>query len=441
MVTKLLGSWGNYPYFPQSPQTLYWQQEVQPLLRACATNGQTTLAFGKGRSYGDVCLAASDDVLHTTGLDRWIAVDWQQGILVAEAGITLADVIALAVPHGWFLPVTPGTQWVTLGGALANDVHGKNHHQQGTFGCHVRRFALQRSDQDDAIICSHDTHPELFAATIGGLGLTGIITWVELQLSPVQSAWIDMRQIQFGGLEEFFAVCAEWDAQSTYSVAWVDCTAQGADLGRGVYFCGNHATSGGYTVPARHHYTVPFTLPLSPLTSTVLKIFNACYYRRHPTRLTPQRIDLQRFFYPLDRIGAWNRLYGRRGFQQYQCVIPEHNAQAASQELLRVIARSGRGSFLAVLKRFGARRSPGLLSFPLPGVSLALDFAESGTENARLFAELDAILRAAGGRLYPAKDAQMSAADFQRAYPTWETLERLRDPVLLSRFWQRVTRL
>jgi FAD/FMN-containing dehydrogenase len=398
---------------------------------------QTSLPYGNGRSYGDSCLAASDQVLHMRSLDRFIRADWSAGKIRVEAGVTLAEILAAAIPHGWFLPVTPGTQFATVGGAIANDVHGKNHHLRGTFGNHVLRFGLLRHGET-ALICSATENTKLFAASIGGLGLTGVINWADLQLMPVRSSQIDSTVVRFANLAEFFSLSAELDHQHEYSVAWVDCLAKGADTGRGVFIVGDHARYGSLEVERGSRLKMPLTPPVSLINNLSLRAFNSLYWRAHPGQRTAKRSAYEPFFYPLDRILHWNRIYGRNGFQQYQCVIPDANAQAAMGELLSAIADSGQGSFLAVLKRCGDIASPGLLSFPMPGTSLALDFPNSGDLQHVLFPRLDAIVRTAGGRLYPAKDAHMSGSDFRQAYPAWERLEALRDPSLMSRFWKRV---
>jgi FAD/FMN-containing dehydrogenase len=433
-----LGSWGNYPGPLQEGHDCYWQSELAPLLHGVAAAHGSTLAHGNGRSYGDSCLAVSDHVLSMRGLDRFIQADWQSGVIMAEAGVTLEAVLALGIPRGWFLPVTPGTKFVTLGGAVANDVHGKNHHVQGTFGRHVRRFGLLRSEQGE-LVCSPHENPELFAATIGGLGLTGIITWVELALRPIRSSRINTVTERFGSLADFFALSAELDARHEYTVSWVDCLAGGAAAGRGVFMAGDHAEAGGLAVDRRRKLSVPLTPPVSAINGLSLRLFNNSYYRLHRDGRQQGQVNYDPFFYPLDRILRWNRIYGPRGFQQYQCVMPSAQAQPAMQELLQAIARLGQGSFLAVLKCCGDLASPGLMSFPLPGVSLALDFPQQSKLGTTLFPVLDSIVREAGGRLYPAKDAHMSGADFRRAYPGWQQLEALRDPLLCSRFWKRVT--
>jgi FAD/FMN-containing dehydrogenase len=268
--------------------------------------------------------------------------------------------------------------------------------------------------------------------------LTGVIIWAEIQLMPIHSSQIDSTAVRFGNLKEFFSLSAELDHLHEYSVAWIDCLAKGSQTGRGVFIVGDHARYGAQGVDARTKRSVPLTPPISLINPLSLKIFNEIYWRVHPAERKKARTSYEPFFYPLDRIRHWNRIYGRKGFQQYQCVIPDVAAEPAMHELLRAIAEARQGSFLAVLKRCGDIASPGLLSFPLSGTSLALDFQQKA-ELEPLFMQLDAIVRAAGGRLYPAKDAHMSGSDFRQAYPAWEQLEALRDPTLMSRFWKRVT--
>jgi FAD/FMN-containing dehydrogenase len=429
-------SWGRYPPYPQTGKPCNWRGDIQKRLDGVRAQSTDTLPLGNGRSYGDSCLAASDQVLPLRALDRFIKADWNSGLIRAEAGVTLGELLAVAIPRGWFLPVTPGTMFVTLGGALANDVHGKNHHVSGTFGCHVPRFGLIRSDRP-ALECSAHGNAELYAATISGLGLTGVIDWVELQLRPIQSSLMDTTQVRFDSLDEFFSISGELDVDHEYSVSWIDCLGVGRSAGRGVYTAGNHAQEGPLDVECKPNLGVPMTPPWSLVNRASLQLFNSAYYRAHRAGRHCRQVGYGSFFYPLDRILNWNRIYGPRGFQQYQCVMPHAVAVDAVRELLDAIATARSGSFLAVLKRFGDARSPGLLSFPMPGVTLALDFSQQGDVTKRLFARMDEIVRTAGGRLYPAKDAHMSGEDFRSAFPAWERLEALRDPALLSRFWQR----
>ncbi|WP_233800156.1 FAD-binding oxidoreductase [Paraburkholderia sp. HP33-1] len=433
-------SWGRYPYVLQDAHPITWRDTAAAVWRSVAGAERTTLAFGNGRSYGDSCLASSGHVVQTLPLDRMILADWQNGVLRAEPGMTLEQILDVAIPRGWMLPVTPGTKYATLGGAIANDVHGKNHHVRGTFGRHVRRFCLLRSDGTQ-FECTPELHPEFFAATIGGLGMTGLITWAEIQLMPIKSSMLDVTSIRFANLDEFFALSERLDELHEYSVAWVDCQSRDAALGRGIFMVGDHASDGGLDVGRRKTRTVPFTSPIPVFNRLTLRAFNELYYRRQRAESVRSTVSYDSYFYPLDSLLEWNRIYGRSGFQQYQCVMPAPVAREATRAILDAIARSGTGSILAVLKRCGAIKSPGLLSFPLEGTSLALDFPQREESNRKLFDRLDAIVRESGGRLYPAKDAHMSGEDFRAAYPQWEQVEALRDPALMSRFWERTTRL
>lgn len=431
-------SWGRYPRTPQAPHAIHWADDVGPAMEAMAAEGiATTLAYGCGRSYGDSCLATSNHVLAMQPASRVLEADWSTGIIRAQAGLTLAELIRIALPRGWFLPVTPGTKFVTLGGAVANDVHGKNHHVMGTFGCHVQRLVLYRSDEG-MIECGPLQRPELFSATVGGLGLTGVIVEVELRLRRVSSRDIGQRSIKFGNLDEFFDLSETYDTDNEYTVAWIDCLARGRHAGRGHYFAGNHLLAGTLEPLPPGRLNIPFDPPVSLINGLSLRAFNFLYYHRQRQREVQGNIGYDAFFYPLDSIAHWNRMYGKPGFQQYQCVVPAQHAREVIRAIMKEIATSGTGSFLAVLKQCGTLPSPGLLSFPLHGVSLALDFPQHENANNRLFARLDALVHEASGRLYPAKDAHMSAAHFKQAYPHWSKVEALRDPRLLSQFWKRV---
>ena len=426
-------SWGRYP--TTRPRQVQSCRDVQAL--ALLDETLSRLPFGNGRSYGDVCLNDGGALLLTRSLDRLIAFDPATGVLRAEAGILLAEILALIVSQGWFLPVTPGTQFVTLGGAIANDVHGKNHHVAGSFGCHVRAFELLRSD-GNRLLCTPEQNTEWFQATVGGLGLTGLITWVEIQLQRIANPWIVAEHRRFSSLDEFLTLDAEYEARYPYIVSWIDCAATGRALGRGIYLAGMHAPPGllKSPPPQRRTLTVPFTPPISLVNSLSVAAFNRLYYHLpRPARgLTPY----QPFFYPLDNLREWNRLYGRQGFFQYQCVIPPAHAHAALREILARIAASGQGSMLAVLKRFGNKTSGGLLSFPRPGITLALDFPNQGQSTLNLLERLDEVTRQAGGAVYPAKDARMSGDSFRLYFPQWAEFSRSIDPRFSSSFWRRV---
>lgn len=427
-------SWGRFPKAIQTVECLFDRQQARSV---CRSKRETLLAYGNGRSYGDSCLNDGGTLLYTRGLDRFIEFDPQSGLLRCEAGVTFDEILKIIVPHGWFLPVTPGTRFVTIGGAIANDVHGKNHHRAGTIGCHVSRFELCRSE--GTLICSNDHNREMFCATIGGLGLTGLIIWVELRLKRVPNAYVDVETQRFCRLEDFFLLSRDADSQFEYTVAWIDCLAQGSTLGRGIFSRANHSASLA-RMPVRRRdkgLSIPVDMPFSLINRYSLRAFNFQYYWRAGAATKRKQDRYPSFFYPLDGIQRWNRLYGRRGFLQYQCVVPPNHADAI-REILSVIAKSGQGSFLAVLKMFGAKESPGLLSFPRCGPTLALDFPHGGEKTLRLLEDLDSIVRQARGAVYPAKDARMSAKSFLIYYPQLSIFEKFLDPAFSSSFWRRV---
>jgi FAD/FMN-containing dehydrogenase len=428
-------SWGRFPRINQQGIELAWRDAPLPQPLPGTTS---LLPYGNGRSYGDVCLNRGGTVLATRGLDHFMDFDPETGVLRCEAGVLLADVLRLAVPAGWFLPVSPGTRWVTVGGALANDVHGKNHHRAGTFGCHVRSFELLRSD-GSRTLCSADENAELYAATIGGLGLTGLVTWLELQLRPIDGPMLKEESLKFGNIDEFFKLSDASDKDFEYTVAWVDCASSGAALGRGLFARANHdgAPTDGTPMRLRPRISVPFQPPFSLINSVSLKAFNAWWYGRQKQSRKTRMVHYRRFFYPLDSIGNWNHIYGRRGLVQYQCVLPGDDGPELMREMLTAIAQSGNGSFLAVLKVFGDRKSPGMLSFPRPGVTLALDFPNR-PDVLRLLDRLDDMTREANGAVYPAKDARMSGRNFQAYFPAWQEFSQYVDPAFSSSFWRRV---
>ncbi len=397
------------------------------------------LAYGNGRSYGDSCLNDGGGLIAARRLGRILSFDVETGIMVCEAGVLLDEVLKLCVPAGWFPPVTPGTSLVTIGGALANDVHGKNHHRAGTFGRHVRSFELARSD-GSVLTCSPIENAELFAATIGGMGLTGLITEVELQLMPVDSAEMLQEAVHFDGLDGFFAIAAASDATHDYTVAWVDSLAAGQHFGRGVFFRANHAPASD-APPAKAALSLPFPLkPPFPLINRLsLRAFNALYRAAQPRTSEPRRIAYRPFFYPLDRVRDWNRAYGPRGLRQFQCAVPMTTARDAVEAMLRLTLRAGESSFLTVLKLFGDVPSPGMMSFPIPGATLTLDFPHRGERTLKLLDALDRIAIEAGGRVNPYKDARMSAATFEASFPHWRDFARHADPAFSSSFWRRVT--
>jgi FAD/FMN-containing dehydrogenase len=406
-----------------------FRDELPPLL--AGRPGGSVLAIGLQRSYGDTVQNGDGGLIRMAGLDRLIAFDAVQGRLRAEAGVSLGEIMRVAVPHGFFVPVSPGTRSVTLAGAIANDVHGKNHHRSGTFGCHVTRLGLLRSDGARAEIGPAD---ELFAATVGGLGLTGIIEWAEIDLCPIGSAFLDVDVRPYGRLSEFWQLSAETAATHEHAVAWIDCAAE-----RGIFTCANWRADGDRALhDDRRRLRVPLDFPNGALNRLVTGLFNRAYYAMHKRKAGARRQHYGAFFHPLDAIADWNRLYGRAGFRQYQCVVPAATMQDAIAALMKEAARNGDGSFLTVLKTFGAVPSPGLLSFPMAGATLALDFRNRGDPTLRLLERLDAIVRAADGRLYAAKDGRIPAEMWRRGYPKLERFIPHIDPAFASDFWRRV---
>jgi len=424
-------SWGRYPYQQQQGTDLHWIPDGLP-------EQGPYLVQGNARSYGDSCMLQGGTVLSTRFMRRFMAFDPESGVLRCEAGVTLGDILTVAEPQGWFLPVTPGTKFATVGGAIGNDVHGKNHHVEGTFGRHLLRFELMRSDGSRRI-CSLTENSDWFRATIGGLGLTGLITWAEIQLKRVPNSSVNVENIKYRNLTEFFRLSEESEQDFEYTVAWVDCLASGENLGRGHFSRANHARP---VQPRANRSGLTLNMPLDPPVSLVnslsLKAFNWLYYHRQLEPVSCQTVHFDPFFYPLDHVHNWNRMYGPNGFLQYQCVIPMEHAESAIRELLERIGQANYGSFLAVLKVFGDVESPGLMSFPRPGTTLALDFPYKGHQTMALFDQLDDVIVQAGGALYPAKDAHMKAQHFKLFYPNAEQLEPFRDPQITSSFWQRV---
>lgn len=437
-ITKEPQSWGRYPKVTHTQVLpVYWRSDIPDL----AQSDQPVLPHAYGRSYGDSCLNENGVSLDVSHLNRFISFDEETGLLCCEAGVSLAEILKVMVPRGWFLPVTPGTKFVSVGGAIANDIHGKNHHAGGTFGCHVVRFKLLRSD-GQRLTCSPEENSELFHATIGGLGLTGLILWAEFKLKRIANPYIDSDHIRFSSLEEFFELSAESDKDFEYTVSWVDLLVGGEALCRGIFTRGNHNQAPELArKPLKKPLplAVPFDLPQIALSKLTVKGFNELYYHKQLPKRVHKIESYDPFFYPLDGIHEWYRMYGKRGFLQYQFVVPFEGGRESMREIIGRIRQSGAGSFLTVLKEFGEVKSPGMLSFPRPGLTLALDFAYAGEKTLRLLDELDAIVRHYDGAIYPAKDARMSAESFQQFYPRWQEFSQYIDPQFSSSFWRRVS--
>lgn len=426
-------SWGRYPRLQASVVPLHWTSDF-PLAAPPRTK---QLPVGLGRSYGDVCLLENGTLLATPGMDRLLHFDPHTAVLRCEAGASLRQILDFAVPRGFFLPVTPGTKYVTVGGAIANDIHGKNHHVAGAFGRHVLRFELVRSD-GTRFVCSPVENPEWFAATIGGMGLTGLIAWAEIRLRPIVSRLIDYRGVKFHGLGEFLALSRE--AAAEYTVAWIDCVSTGRNFARGIFMEGRHTEiPGSLRRSPEPKLALPVDLPPIALNRWSMAAFNSLYYHRQLGAVKTGPVDYEPFFYPLDAVLRWNRMYGKAGLLQFQCVLPWSAGEEGMIRILRTIAASGLASFLAVIKVFGDAPSPGMMSFPAPGITLALDFPIRPQVSFDLLDRLAAITLDHGGRMYSAKDARMTSAQFQAFYPQWQDFSRFVDPAFDSAFWQRVT--
>jgi FAD/FMN-containing dehydrogenase len=426
-----VSSWGRLSREGHRVVGLHDRDRMAHLLHSSMFPG---LAYGNGRSYGDVCLNPGGTLWTTRGLDRFIAFDADAGVLQCEAGVMLKEIIELTLPRGWFPPVVPGTQFVTVGGSIANDVHGKAHHVAGSFGDHVLDLELLRTD-GTLIHCSRSENREWFEATVGGLGLTGLITRARLKLRKVEGPWLDAETTPFDSLERFFELSDQSKGRYDYTVSWIDCVR--GERGRGIFFRGSHARRADLVAPRRAR-TLLFTPPVSLVNRLSLQLFNHLYYAMQRVRQGRGEQHYIPFFFPLDNLLQWNRMYGPQGFYQYQSVVPNALALDATRQMLREIAASGLGSFLAVLKTFGDRPAPGMLSFPMSGTTLALDFPNGGERTMALFSRLNAIVRDAGGRIYPAKDACMPRELFERGYPRLSEFLRYRDPGISSAMSRRL---
>ena len=434
-VDRMVSGWAGYP---RSSGRLYRPERISGILSILRTRKQHSyIGRGQGRSYGDAALNEGGGLILTDRLNRFLSFDPTHGLLTCEAGLTLREILETMVPRGWFLPVTPGTKSVSVAGALACDVHGKNHHKDGSLSNFVRSFDLLLADGRQ-VCCSEDENSDLFWATIGGLGLTGMILGVTLQLRPIETAFIRVDYRRTADLEETMRALEEEDHDYTYSVAWIDVLASKRRLGRSILIRGNHAgldelpaaqSSSPLQLSPRLSLTVPFHFPGFVLNGFSIRNFNRLYYRRLRQDHSSAIVDYDRFFYPLDALNNWNRMYGRRGFVQYQCVFPFETSQSALPEILRELRSHNVPVFLAVLKRFGAEA--GLLSFPRPGYTLALDMPISGRQFISFLHELDRLVIRYGGRVYLGKDACLSAQSFREMYPRladWLRIKTAVDP-------------
>lgn len=432
--TEELSGWGRYP----RARARVVRPELVSQIALPERNGESAvIARGLGRSYGDAALPADDGlVLLTERLNRYLSFDERAGVLRAEAGTTLAEVLETFVPRGWFPSVVPGTKFVSLGGCVAADVHGKNHQHAGSFGAHTTALDMKLAD-GSRVRCSPDDNAELFRSTVGGMGLTGFITDVSFRLVPVETAYMLVRHQPSRDLEESLGLLEERGPGDEYTVSWLDCTADGSRLGRGVLMRGNHArlneiknNVSPLRLVARRRFPVPFDLPAWALNNFTARAFNRAYFRRQASKTAHFITDIESFFFPLDALGNWNRAYGRRGFVQYQCVLPSAESREGLRLMLEALGASRLPCFLAVLKRLGAE-GPGLLSFPMEGYTLSLDFPFRGRALFDLLRKFDEIVLERGGRVYLAKDSCLDAATFRAMYtryPEWLRIKERLDP-------------
>ena len=425
-MIELLGGWGRFPRVPSH----LLRPDRPAAVPALVAAARSTIARGSGRAYGDAALGI-DTTLSTAALDRVISFDAQAGVLHAEAGLKLIDLIPICLAHGWFPKVVPGTRYPTLGGMIAADIHGKNHHRDGGFGAHVMALRLLTA-AGDILDITPASHPDIFRATIGGMGLTGIILSATIRLHRVETGLIRQSTIIAPSLAHAIRELDAADA-AHYSVAWIDCTMTGPSMGRSLVYLGEHASAAeagearalaSRRVSNRPPRPFPLDAPGFALNRFSIKAFNALYYSRGASKAgSPFLIDHVPYFFPLDAIADWNRIYGARGFVQHQCVLPPDTAPDALHAMLKEITARGLASPLAVLKKLD--QGTGMLSFPMPGYTLALDFAVRDDLFAFL-ARLDAIVAEARGRLYLAKDSCQPRALFEAGYPELARFRQIR---------------
>jgi decaprenylphospho-beta-D-ribofuranose 2-oxidase len=382
-----------------------------------------TIAYGDGRNYGDLSLRNGGTAIMTGRLDRFLSFDESAGTIAVEPGVTFRDLQAFALPRGFLPPVTPGTGFVTLGGGVASDVHGKNHDQDGSIGNHIDWLDIIMAD-GNCVRTSRHERPDLFAATVGGCGLTGIIAAIGLRLRRHRANAVETREFRVQDLDHYFQLMTEHRNTSTYSVGWIDALQRGAHLGRGIFQTGEPINYLASKSRERTH-SVPFIFPNMTLNRFSVALFNEVYYRRVPTGGRSRIIDYNAFHHPLDGVENWNRFYGRGGFYQFQCILPDETALPGVKTLLETVATARTASFLGVLKTFGAEGF-GHLSFPRPGITLSLDIP-ARPETLALMQSLEATTLEYGGRLYLAKDAVMSTNGFAQMYPRLDEFRTVLD--------------
>ena len=431
--TRLFKYQHQINHLHQCPENLFFLKNLN----------KTALPVAYRHSYSDCCLNDKGILLDTTELNHLIAFDVHKGIIRCEAGIQLGAILQTIVPKGWFLPVTPSTKNISIGGAIAHDIHGRNHYSAGTFGTYLTQFEILRSD-GSRIVCSPEGNTDLFRATIGGMGLTGLITWAEFKLKKVQSPLINMETFKFNSLDECLHL--QEDSKNTFEhfTTWLDLAGSSEKCLKGLFIRGNHSSKlfsqeqTQDSLSRKPLLSVPFIGPTFLVNKFTVKLLNFAYFQKEITKHSQKTTDYDTFLYQLDRVGNWNRLLGSHGFYHYQFVIPEHNMSFLPR-IIDTIGSSRAISFQAVMKRFGVKSSPGILSFPMPGISLSMDFINQGKRTIGLFQKLDRIVCELGGRVYLAKNAVLDSATFKQYYPSWEEFLKYKDPAFSSSLWRRIT--
>jgi len=409
-------SWGKYPKVTNT----VFKFDKQETLKEIIDEHDDLISYGNGRSYGDSAL--SSNIINLKPKDYFIDFDEEQGLLHIQAGVLLSEILEAYVPRGWFLKVTPGTKLITVGGAIASDVHGKNHHVEGCFSECVKEFEIMLAD-GEVVTCSKETTPDLFKATCGGQGLTGVILEAKIYLKKINSQYIDQTTIKTKNLKETFEAFEEYQ-DKPYSVAWIDCLAKDKEIGKCLLMVGDFRDDGKLDYKLKPQKSIPFNFPSFALNNWSVRAFNWLYYGKAKEGVSKQRVDIDTFFYPLDAIGHWNRIYGKNGFTQYQFILPKETSYEGLEEILTAISKSGKGSFLAVLKLYG-KANENWISFPIEGYSLALDFKiEKGLFD--LLDKLDEIVVKYQGRIYLTKDVRVSKETFEKGYPQIETFRQYR---------------
>ena len=429
-------AFGRFPKVnPKDIKNVVWKEDIFNGLKG----SDKLLPRGFGKSYGDSCLINNGTLLDITNLNHLISYNPQDRIIEAEAGIQFSDLLKFLVPRKSFLPVTPGTKFSSLAGAVANDVHGKNHHYGGTFGQHIIEFELIRSN-GEVLTCSNEKNIDLFKATIGGLGLTGVISKVKFKNIAIDNPYLYVENIKFKNLDEFFEVNDDSIKDFPYTVAWIDTSSEGKSFGRGIYNRGYFANPNLFDIPKEkvNESLIPFPFDYPFINNFTVKAFNNLWYNKQISKTQKIITHYNPFFYPLDAVDGWQKSYGKNGFLQYQFVIPEKKGREILPKIFKEITSSGLSSFLVVLKTFCEKISPGMLSFPRPGITLAIDFRMTN-KTLLLLDKLDEYIIELGGRLYPAKDARMKAEHFKKFYPNWKEFAQFKDPKISSAFWERVT--